>query len=83
MRVEIREQDPVRWDGSVAVSSPADASTPVTQSQLGEKKSLTSSLISDHNENEVCYMEHENEADSEAKKKSCEMTKEQGTGNVC
>ena len=80
MRLESGEEYPVKLDGPVAVSSPADASTPVRESQGDEKKSLTSSLLSDQNENEVSFKESENEGDSDAKEQSSEMTKEEGNG---
>ena len=79
MRLDTGEEYPLKLDGPVAVSSPADASMPPKESQGDEKKSLTFSLSSDKNENEVSFKESENEDDSEAKEdQSSEMVKEEG-----
>ena len=81
VRLEIGEEGIVKRDGPVAVSSPADASTPLTELQEEEKKSLSSSLLCDQNENEVCY--DENESEDDVKEESLEMNREQGNSQDC
>ena len=81
VRLEIGEEGIVKRDGPVAVSSPADASTPLTELQEEEKKSLSSSLLCDQNENEVCY--EENESEDDVKEESLEMNREQGNSQDC
>ena len=81
VRLEIGEEGIVKRDGPVAVSSPADASAPLTELQEEEKKSLSSSLLCDQNENEVCY--DENESEDDGKEESLEMNREQGNSQDC
>ena len=79
VRVEIGEEGQVKPEGPVAVSSPAEASTPITECP-GEEKKLLSSLLSDQNENELCYKENENN-NKETKEESAEISKEEGINN--
>lgn len=82
VRLEIGEEEqdePVGQDGPVAVSSPADSTTPLTENYRDENESLTSSYSSDHNKNEIYSKEYE-QVDDDPKKESFEINKE---GMLC
>ena len=79
VRLEIVDDgDVVRQEVPVAVSSPAEASTPITEIYRGEKQPVSSSSLSDENENELCSYEENELEEGKTEMDSSHTSKEGG-----
>lgn len=79
VRLEIVDDgDVVRQEVPVAVSSPAEASTPIAEIDRGEKHSASFSLLSDQNENELCSKEENELEEGKTEMDSSHTSKEGG-----
>lgn len=79
VRLEIVDDgNVVRQEVRVAVSSPAEASTPITEIYRGEKQPVSSSSLSDENENELCSYEENELEEGKTEMDSSHTSKEGG-----
>lgn len=79
VRLEIVDDgNVVRQEVPVAMSSPAEASTPITDIYRGEKQCVGSSLLSDQNENELCSYEENELQEGKTETDSSHTSKEGG-----